>query len=522
MFELKTKDLISIIVLYLGIPVIIFFFGFLNIFAGILSAAAFIAACFFVFRDTGRSGSGLNAVKVPWKFLIFTALLALFVSVFTGVGEFFVWTAEDHPVRRAIMRDLVEYNWPLIYDPSTQTNPEVIEAIRGRGSYMLVYYLTYWMPAALIGKIAGFTAANAALVIYNSIGIVLIVLAMASYLKRTSYATIVMLICFSGLDVIPYMIRNITGTEMIWGFEGYVKHMSMISDIYSLMNVFNQCIPTWLIVAVILNLKDSRTLGFWGGLLFAYSPWGTIGLIPVALCKIITDRKIKNVFTAANLITPVLSLLIFGSFYLASSGGTDVKGFTLSFFRADGDSFGVFLLSYLVLILTEVGMYVLILFKRQKRNPLFWVCIGELLLLPLYKISGPNDFLMRGAMAPLFVLCVFTAQKISEITAENILLKRKKQKRPVKATIRIAAASILLLMSFYVTWEMTAIILSSSLAPYLVKSYGLSEDMIPPRHEEDIGSFGNFNVASTFEKTSHLYFQYDYENSFYYRYLARK
>lgn len=508
--------------LYLGIPVIIFFFGFFNIIAGLAAAALFITASFFLLKDQKREGLEITTVKIPWKFLIITVLLALFVSVFTGVGEIFVWTTEDHPVRRAIMRDLVDYNWPMIYDPATQTNPEVIEAIKGRGSYMFVYYLTYWMPAALVGKLAGFNAANVALVIYNSIGIELIVLSMATYLKRASYATIVMLICFSGLDVIPYAVRTISGMGMVWGFEGYVNHMSMISDIYSLMNVFNQCIPTWLIATVILNQKDCRSVGYWGGMLFAFSPWGTIGLVPIALCKVFTDKKFKNVFTPANLITPVVSLFMFGSFYLASSGGTDDRGTTLGFFLKDGKSFWVFLLSYIVLLLTEVGMYVLILFKRQKKNPLFWVVIGELMLYPLYKISAPNDFLMRGAMAPLFVLCVFTAQKISEVTAENILLRRKNKKRPLKETLRIAGASVLLLMSFYVTWEMTAVVLSSSLAPYLVDIYNLSEDMIPPRHEENIGSFGNINVASTFEKTSHLYFRYDFEDTFYYRYLADK
>ena len=364
MFEIKSNRMITMAMLYLGIPVIIFFFGFFNIFAGLVSASLFITVSFLLLKDLKREGADLNSVKIPWKFLIITVLLALFISFFTGVGEFFVWTSEDHQVRRAMMRDLVDYKWPLIYDPSTQTNPEVIEAISGRGSYMLVYYLTYWMPAALVGKLAGFTAANVALLIYNSIGIVLIVLSMATYLKRASYATIVMLICFSGLDVIPYVIRTVSGMGMVWGFEGYVKHMSMISNIYSLMNVFNQCIPTWLIVTVIINLKDCRSVGYWGGLLFAFSPWGTIGLVPIALCKVFTDRKLRDLLTPANLVTPIVSLFMFGSFYLASSGGTDVRGFTLSFFLKDGDSFGGFIISYLVLILTEVGMYFLILYNK--------------------------------------------------------------------------------------------------------------------------------------------------------------
>lgn len=500
---------------------IIFFLGFFNLWAGLTASALFIAACFFLFKDMKAGIGDQKKVKIPWRFLVVIIIMALVTSVFTGVGEY-VWTTDDHAFRRAILRDLIDHEWPLVFDPSTQQNPEVADKLMPFGNYMFIYYLSYWLPAALIGKVAGFQAANIFLVIFNSAGIVLTLLGMALYIRRASYSVLFMYLCFSGLDVIPYLIRTGLGMEMYWGFEGYVGHMSMISNMYSLMNVYNQCVPCWLIVTVILLLPNTRSLGLWGSLLFAYSPWATFGLIPVALAKFIKEKKVKDLFTVPNLLTPVLFIGVFGIYYKANSVATGVSGFIWTFFERDGRPVSDFFISYLILIAVEVLPFVLLLYRRMHKDIMFWTAVGTLLVLPFYKISEQNDLVMRGSMPALFILCIFMSQKISEITAERILKRRKNEKWPAKALVRIALGSLILAGTLYIPWNMFAVVLSSTLAPYLASAYGLDLSSVPQGLENRIGSFGNINDASYTDRIKEQFFVYDYENTVYYRYLARK
>ena len=516
MFELSSGSYIKAVSLFLGIPVIIFFLGFFNLAAGLSASAVFIAASFFLFKDSGRDGLDQKKVKIPLRFLVILIITALITSVFTGVGEY-VWTTDDHAFRRAILRDLIDYDWPLIFDPSTQTNPDVAAKLAPLGNYMFIYYLLYWLPAALVGKAAGFGAANVFLVIYNSAGIFLTMLGMALYIRRASYSVLFTYLCFSGLDVIPYMIRTGLGMGMYWGFEGYVGHMSMISNMYSLMNVYNQCVPCWLIVTVIMLSQNGRSLGYWGSLLFAYSPWAVFGLIPIAAAKIIAGKKAKDLFTVCNILTPVLFISVFGIYYKANSVATGVSGFTWTFFVRDGRPATDFLISYLIMISVEVLPFVLLLYKRMHKNYMFWTAVGTLLVLPVYKISEQNDFVMRGSMPALFILCIFLAQKISEISAERILKRRKQEKWPAKALVRIALGCLIIAGTLYIPWNMFAVVLSSTIAPYL----GIDASSVP-RLENKIYSFGNINDDSYTDRIKEQFFVYDYENTVYYRYLARK
>ena len=171
---------------------------------------------------------------------------------------------------------------------------------------------------------------------------------------------------------------------------------------------------------------------------------------------------------------------------------TGVSGFTWTFFVRDGRPATDFLISYLIMISVEVLPFVLLLYKRMHKNYMFWTAVGTLLVLPVYKISEQNDFVMRGSMPALFILCIFLAQKISEISAERILKRRKQEKWP-------------------------AVVLSSTIAPYL----GIDASSVP-RLENKIYSFGNINDDSYTDRIKEQFFVYDYENTVYYRYLARK
>ena len=118
---------------FIALPIVIFFAGYLKLYIGLPLSLLFISACVLSVRDAAKDqdkkllSRNDTDIKIPIGYLIAFAVTAVVVSYVSGVGEF-IFTLNDHPYRRAIMNDLVNYKWPVIYDYSTQTNPDVTSA----------------------------------------------------------------------------------------------------------------------------------------------------------------------------------------------------------------------------------------------------------------------------------------------------------------------------------------------------------------------------------------------------------
>lgn len=500
---------------YLAVPVLIFFMGFLKIWIGLICSAVLVTMCVLAVKDSKKDREGqLNnsgSLLVPFSFLAIAVVAAVLISVATGVGEY-VWTTYDHAFRRAMLRDLVDYSWPVIYSPSTQSNPDVMNLIHMNSNALYVYYLCYWLPAALFGKAFGFAAANVFLVVWNSIGIVILLIGMSMFAKRTTLSALLILVLFSGLDGVMYIIYEITEYSDWWWFEGYVTNISLISNINSFLNVYNQCIPCWIITLLIMLAINNRSLGLYGGLLFAYTPWGTIGLVPIAIAKLLskdmrakeTSRQIRNVFALTNLVPAALMLAVFGSYYLTSESQS-VSGFTITFF----DTPWHFIWSYLVLVAIEIVPFVVILYKDNKKKPLFWAAVITPVVLPMYKITEQNDFVMRGAMASLFIICVLLVYKVTRIVDEDERNKVTKEKRSKKETLKVFGLSVVLVAMCYTTYFMGNVVFAMTVSG-------------GERPDNAIVSFGNIATTEYAEIIEDQFFAYSYSEKPFYKYLARK
>ena len=162
------------IVLFLTVPLFMFFLGYLRLSVGIPLTLIFGGIVLYAVSDCLNDPNGIKLsrqdtdLKVPVSYIIWFAITALAISFIAGVGEY-ICTVQDHAYRRAILRDLIDYDWPVIYNYSTQTNPDVINIIgKTSGKTALMYYFTYWMPAALAGKIFGRTAADIFLMLWSA------------------------------------------------------------------------------------------------------------------------------------------------------------------------------------------------------------------------------------------------------------------------------------------------------------------------------------------------------------------
>ena len=507
--------------IYLSLPVIIFFIGYLKVWWACLFSAGIAGAVILAIRDFGKKSPDValdpseKRIELKPSCLIFLLIAIPLFLYWGGVGEFGCCSA-DHRVRYAILNDLVEYKWPVVYDFSTQQNPAVAASL-GSGSAAFAYYFVFWMVPALFGKLFGLFVARIVLLIWSGIGLFLIFTGASLIYKRASKLLFVLLILFAGFDVIPYMINILTKTDTTW--EGWNEHLYIHGNFFQIMNVFNQSIPGWLITILLLTARDGRSVGLLGGLMFCYSPWATIGILPMCICKlIITSRTeedgvkklrmkplLKNTFTPVNIIPPVIALIVFGLLYTANPNATGDDGFIWKFYDTP---FGL-ILDYVKYVIFEFGIWLLLIYRKHRKDPMMWTAVITLLILPVYKISKANDFIMRGSMAPIFLIGLYSVMFV----ADNFEMCRDNKLELKKA---IAGRLVLILM-VVAAFTPGNYILYSSLASYQMHF----TDEVYEDEKELIGSFGNINHEEELPVVKKQFFVDDYEDKAFFKYLAK-
>ena len=500
------------IVLFLTIPLFMFFLGYLKLQVSIPLTLIFAGIVLYCVSDCmngpdGNKNWGSDKdLKIPLSYLIGFAVTALAVSFVSGAGEY-IYTLQDHEYRRAILRDLINYDWPVIYNYNTQTNPEVIKIFgMASGQRAFSYYFIYWMPAALAGKAFGFNVGNFVLYLWNSIGIFLCLLSTSAVIKKVTAWVPFIFVFFSGLDIIPNLVYELTHYSDWRWFEGFVTSMSYVSNFRELASVFNQMVPCFLVVAILLMSNNTRSMGLTAGILFCYSPWAVFGILPMVAAFLFgknlraskISKTLYNTFSPANIASAVLILTIFGSYYMTNSGAVGYKGFAWEYFSNPG----WFILAYMVCIQIAVIPFALILYKREKNNPVFIAAFSTLLILPFYRVSEMNDFTMRGSMPALFFFCILLCGVVSEV------MDQKNTPTTKKGWLKSAAIMLtVILMTF----------------PTLLNLFVIFGSMLQgdKGNEENIGSLGNIRQAEYAEVIQEQFFAEGYEGSFFYRYFAK-
>jgi hypothetical protein len=231
-----------------------------------------------------------------------------------------------------------------------------------------------------------------------------------------------LLIFFSGLDVIgallfakdyPTLWPPITHLE-IWS-GGDLQYSSFTTQLYW---VFNQAVPAWLCIALILSTvrNDAQTLsqkGFVWALSFFFAPLASIGLIPYLMIDLFTLTDWKSFFKSIRvgllLATGIIFLLSY--FFFSSNTAAQERGFQL-----------IALKDLLVFFLLDGGIFWLMLASSKWRDPR-WAVTGILfLLMPFIQLGNGRDFVMRASIAPLFYLMTMVGETILNKVASRGLI----------------------------------------------------------------------------------------------------
>jgi hypothetical protein len=412
--SVKNKVVPILILLYLFLPFVIFCLGWIKpVFSVPILIVLFI--CFY------RMVKGFPDLWLPRLskeetlkvgFILCIIILWVYLS---GIGGF-VAQSYDAPVRNAIFQVLVEKKWPVYnFDRAANTI---------RAPIALVYYFGWWLPPAIVGKMFGLTVGLFAQAVWAVLGIGLFYyMLVAKFIKKIVLWPLLVFVFFSGLDVLGmYLIGERIYIPYTTHLERWVGPFQFSSMTTQLFWVYNQAVPVWVATMLLLMQKNNRYAVLIIALTMLTSTMPFVGLIVIAGCMIIKNyigeilpynsnkfkEACRNLFTFENIagggVVGIISFLFLKTNIAASVvrlyATSSIKGITL-----------VFIVFYFV----EVMVYLIAIYKYQKRNWLYYCSAVWLAICPWIFVGNYNhDFCMRASIPALVILFCLVADTLNK------------------------------------------------------------------------------------------------------------
>ncbi len=415
------KILHRITIFYLALPFILFCVGWLRLSIAIPIAALILWMIWKFFTQSPISYSPFPTPQSTFYLLLVSGAWLLL----SGIGGY-TFQNWDHHWRNAVLRDLITYDFPVIYS-SPEKGP----------IQMLVYYVGYFLPAAWIGKLLGWQVANFALFLWTWLGVLLVTLQLGNALKTSPVKLALLLILFSGLDSLgallfasdyPTLFPPIQHLE-IW--SGNLQYSSFTTQLFW---TFNQAVPAWLCIAFLADESPALAPRASAGVtnyqstnlpispihykLFVYSlclffaPLAAIGLFPYLVIELTRHIDFKSPFKNLRLDVLLASgIVVLVSFlYFSSNTAAQERGFQ-----------SIALKDFLAFFLLEGGLLWLLVAPLKWRDRR-WAVTGLLLsVIPFIQLGSGRDFVMRASIAPLFYLMVMMGEIIFDKTSPRLL-----------------------------------------------------------------------------------------------------
>ena len=233
----------------LALPCLVFVLGMLRPLVAIPVALLLLLALFFAARP-GESAH--KAISLSPRTLLLLLLLSAFWCWQAGIGNLYYQSA-DYAARNAVFRDLITFRWPVLYPNKNSA---------------LVYYIGFWLPAALVGKCllpfgenVAFLGGNLALYVWATISALVLFLLLAHLLgcksERRLLLAVGVFVLFSGLDAIGTLCNTLfVGHPFPDHLEWWAFYFQFSSHTTALFWVFNQALPCFL--ATLLFLAEQR------------------------------------------------------------------------------------------------------------------------------------------------------------------------------------------------------------------------------------------------------------------------
>ncbi len=406
-----SKILLSLSYAYLLLPFFIFAIGWMKPYFSIPIIVCILICFIKVVKESPRLWMPEFNRENLIKILFIIGVIAIWVY-YSGIGKF-VFQNTDHAYRNGLFNMLVENNWPVI-------NENVIQRkMPGVSKTGLIYYIGFWLPSAIVGKILGLRCGYYAQAVWALLGICLVYYLICAKNKKLELWPLAVFILFSGLDIIgEHLIgTNIFSIDVTTHLEWWGTAYQYSSMTTQLFWVFNQAIPIWLCTIVILMQENNRNVVFIlaCGLITSTLPSIGLALITAFLCLTRTypnrqksvfkkngyvDCLVRDTFTLQNVLGGGI-IGIFSALYLltnTSGGMVNQAGLNAQMQNS--------LPKYVIFLIIEVGIYILLVYKYNQKNYLFYFICLLLVIIPPIHVGSSNDFCMRASIPALFILMI--------------------------------------------------------------------------------------------------------------------
>lgn len=378
--------------LFLIIPYCLFVISWTKYYISIpLIIILLITICIIVNDATKNFNDVFNLNLFILLTIIFIIISFVIIS---GIGEIFPQSGDMKNGRNAMIRDLVNFSWPLIYP---------------KNGYGFVYYFAHWVIPSLIGKIFGLKIGLYALILWTSLGIFIFYILLLNLLKVKSNV-------YKLIFIIIFIFFSVRISDKMKHYV-FTEYMPIMTQSYQ---IFNQSIAIWVMCILFLYQKNSSNFAFLGLSVVFYSPYAIIGIIPYMFVKVILDIKdnkfieLKNIFSISNILS---SISIFPLMYLyLSSASTVNDGFKLLITEYN---YFVLFISYIV----SFAIYMIFLFKDNKNNYILYTTIFVFIFVSMIKYSNDHNF-SRTNLTAIFFTYFMSVKYLNE----NINLSSVKKK----------------------------------------------------------------------------------------------
>ena len=304
----------------------------------------------------------------------------------SGIGGYIWQDRWEHYFRNAIFMDLVNYPWPAI------------EAHGYKGPAMICYYIGFWMPAALFGKICHSAEAGYAFqLIYAIAGALIAILMIYKYLGAKKFYVGIALIfmLYGGWDILAWLLfKPVSRFGFCWEMKDLSCGLfSAPGATIECFYIYNQGIAGWLAMMLLLNHKDKpQILVYVYSLLALFSPIICAAIAPALAIKVLSNPR--KSLTGANLTGMALGLIVL-AYYGSNSR---VQGIGIQ--RVDSYSITM----YIAAMTLNFGVYIPFVWARIKHDRLFWALALPMLLMSWVSIGNSADIGWRCTIPTAFYL----------------------------------------------------------------------------------------------------------------------
>lgn len=428
-------DIARLSLAFLALPYPLFLLGWLQLAAGGLVLALFLASLLPALRHT----QGPAPVTVDSRVLAGFLVLMAWVNL-SGAGGYGAQTL-DYALHNSRLADLVNHDWPVRYGENQN----------------LVYYTGYFLPAAALGKLAGLEWATRSLQPWTLFGVMLAMRWLSHFSRWKTGAGLVLLFILYGppdlfgclwlwakallwplsepqhpisllatyhasMSVSDYLlaIRN-TDTLSFWA-GNYLQTFTgnMLSNTFQLFWSPQQVVAAWVGIALLTHLflsGQGRYLLFAFALLSLWCPLVMLAISGLVLLAAVACYRQRHLLSLANTAGAGSLLALFLCYYSGGSALENPAGWTFSLTQLaqQGD---IVLASYLFswgLPVVVAAPLLAALDSREKS----WALglLATLALLPLVRYGAFNDLLCRGSAATQFVLLAGVLRYLGSPTA---------------------------------------------------------------------------------------------------------